>query len=80
VQLAVTVLFSALSMTSSAFFAFQIANVWLFYLSIVLAIGIELYMFCCNGGRTFPGNYICVGLFTLAEAYVVSFICSLTGK
>lgn len=80
VQLTVTVFFSALSMTSPAFFAYQLANSWLFYLAMVTAIVIQLYMFCCSGGRTAPSNYICVGLFTLAESYVVSFICSITGK
>lgn len=67
-------------MTSVAFFNFQLANIWLFYVSLVMAIVIEIYMFCCQGGRTSPSNYICVGLFTLAESYIVSFICSVTGK
>jgi FtsH-binding integral membrane protein len=59
VQLLITVMMTALSMTSPAFFLFQL-------------------MFCCQGGRTFPENF-CLGLFTLAEAYVVSFMCSETG-
>jgi protein lifeguard len=80
VQISVTILFTALSMASTAFFAFQLANIWLFYVSIVMILIIEIYMFCCQGGRTSPSNYICVGIFTLAESYVVSFICSITGK
>ena len=80
VQLAVTVLFSALSMTNLAFFAFQVSNMWAFYLSLAVAMVVQIYMFCCNHGRTFPANFLCVGLFTLAESYMVSFICSVTGK
>jgi FtsH-binding integral membrane protein len=79
VQLLITVMMTALSMTSPAFFLFQLSNVWLFYVSIVVCLVIEIYMFCCQGGRTFPENFICLGLFTLAEAYVVSFMCSETG-
>lgn len=79
-QLAVTVLFSALSMTNLAFFAFQVNNMWAFYVSLAVAMIVQIYMFCCNGGRTFPGNFVCVGIFTLAESYMVSFICSITGK
>lgn len=79
VQLLITVMMTALSMTSPAFFLFQLSNVWLFYVSIVVCLVVEIYMFCCQGGRTFPENFICLGLFTLAEAYVVSFICSATG-
>lgn len=67
-------------MTSQAFFMYQVANMWLFYVALVTAIFIQLYMFCCQGGRTSPSNFICVGLFTLAESYIVSFICSITGK
>lgn len=67
-------------MTSHAFFMYQVGNMWLFYVALVTAIFIQLYMFCCQGGRTSPSNVICVGLFTLAESYIVSFICSITGK
>lgn len=79
-QIAVTVFFSVLSMTSHAFFMYQLTNMWLFYVTLFIAIFIQLYMFCCQGGRTSPSNFICVGLFTLAESYIVSFICSITGK
>lgn len=37
-------------------------------------------MFCCEGGRAHPSDVICVSCFTLAEAYIVSFISSITGR
>jgi hypothetical protein len=66
VQIAFTVIFTAFSMNSVPFFTYQLTNMWLFYVSLVTCIVIQIYMFCCQGGRTFPSNYICVGLFTLA--------------
>ena len=46
---------------------------------MVVVVGIEIYMFCCNGGRTHPSDMILLSIFTLAEAYIVSFISSITG-
>lgn len=66
-------------MFNTAFFLFQIENTALLYIAIVAAIVVEIYMFCCEGGRTYPSNYVCLTIFTLAEAYVVSFISSVTG-
>lgn len=80
VQILCTLAMSALSMGSTAFFTFQLNNIWLVYLFLVMCLVIQIYMFCCSGGRVFPGNLICLGLFTLSESYIVSFICSATGK
>lgn len=46
---------------------------------MIVAFGVQIYMFCFDGGRDPPGNYICCGLFTFCEAYLVSFISSVTG-
>jgi len=73
-------MFVILSVNSTAFFLFQLQNTFLFYLCLFICIGVEIYMFCCHGGRASPQNYICLGLFTLAEAYIVSFVSSITGK
>jgi len=70
---------TAMSMVSHAFFMFQIQNTWLLWTAIGVTFGIELYIFCCNGGRTFPANMILLGVFTFCEGYIVSFISSATG-
>jgi len=55
------------------------ANTWLLWTSIGVTFGIEIYIFCCNGGRTFPSNMVLLGIFTFCEGYIVSFISSATG-
>ena len=69
-----------LSIFNEGFFLFQVNNIAIFYVALVGTIVIEVYMFCCEGGRTSPSNYICLSIFTLCEAYIVSFISSITGK
>ena len=70
---------TALSMLSQAYFMFQIQNMWLIWVAIGTTLFIEIYIFCCDGGRTFPSNMILLGIFTLCEGYIVSFISSATG-
>lgn len=70
---------TALSMMSHAYFMFQLQNTWLLWTSIGVTFGIEIYIFCCNGGRTFPSNMVLLGIFTFCEGYIVSFISSATG-
>ena len=70
---------TALSMISTAWFMFQVENPWLLWVSLGLAFTIEIYIFCCNGARTQPANMITLGVFTLCEGYIVSFISSATG-
>lgn len=70
---------TALSMTNQAFFMYQIQNTWLIWTCIILTLFIEIYIFCCDGGRTFPSNMILLGTFTFCEGYIVSFISSATG-
>jgi len=71
---------TTLSMLSQAFFAFQLQNIWLFFVAIGLTFFIEIYIFCCDGGRTYPSNMVLLGLFTICEGYIVSFIASATGQ
>lgn len=70
---------TALSMYSFAFFKFQIDNPLLFILAIITCIIIEIYMFCCQGGRKYPQNIILTSIFTICQSYTVSFISSATG-
>jgi hypothetical protein len=78
--LAITVAMTALSMYNVAYFTFQVQNSWLLWVAVGIAFTIEIYIFCCNGARTFPANMITLGMFTLCEGYIVSFISSITGK
>lgn len=78
-QLLVTVFMTILSMTSMSFFRFQIENTALFFLAIVVCVVCQIWMFCCEGGRKYPQNIILTSFFTLAESYMVSFICAATG-
>jgi FtsH-binding integral membrane protein len=78
-QLALTVLFCLFSMNSEAFVKFQIQNSWLFILCLILAIALPIVIVCFETTmRTVPNNYIILGVFTLAESYLVSFICALS--
>ncbi len=79
VQLMITVVMTAMSMLSHGYFMFQLQNPWLLWVCMGLTIGIEIYIFCCNGGRTFPSNMVLLGIFTFCEGYIVSFISSVTG-
>lgn len=47
-------------------------------LALVGLITSEIYILCCEQGRTYPTNMILLAIFTLCEAYFVSFICGLT--
>ena len=49
----------------------------LMYASIGLMITTEIAIFCCSVGRKHPYNLIALALFTLGEAYMVSFISAL---
>ena len=52
-------------------------NPGLLYFLLVLTIVIECVLLCCiSTARKVPMNYILLGLFTLGEAYIVSFIAS----
>jgi hypothetical protein len=75
----ITVLMTGLSMLSQAYFMFQLQNTWLLWVCVGMTIGIEIYIFCCDGGRTFPSNMVLLGIFTFCEGYIVSFISSATG-
>lgn len=44
------------------------------YVAIGLMIVTEITILCCKAGRKHPYNLIALGLFTLAEAYLISFI------
>lgn len=78
-QLFLTVLFCIFSMTSKAFLEFQIRNVGLFFVCLIGSIVIMVILYCFDYlVRKVPNNYIMLGLFTLFESYMVSFICGVS--
>jgi FtsH-binding integral membrane protein len=53
------------------------AAIWTFVVSFILMITIMYSLFCYRSvARSVPTNYILLGIFTLAEAWTVSFICT----
>ena len=74
-----TVLMCSLSMASTDYLKFQLGNMWLFYVAIVMTIVIMIVV-CCfpKTMQEVPTNYIILGLFTLCEAYTVSIVCGLS--
>ena len=78
IQLSITVSFVLLNMFNQNFAAFQKTNVWLFWVSFVVSLISIIVLACVPGVTTkFPINGILLTIFTLAESYIVSFICSL---
>lgn len=78
-QLFLTVLFCIFSMTSKAFLEFQVRNVALFIVCLIGSLVIMVLLFCFDYlVRKVPNNYIMLGLFTLFESYMVSFICGVS--
>lgn len=47
------------------------------YVAIAMMIMTQIVIFCSKAGRKHPYNLVALGVFTLAEAYLVSFISAL---
>lgn len=78
VQLAFTVAFSALCMTSKTVQHFILSDIGLGLLAVaaVLSLVVGITLMCYTSiARKVPTNYILLGVFTMAEAYFVGFIC-----
>jgi FtsH-binding integral membrane protein len=79
VQLLITVLFCALSMTNTTFYKFQAQSSILFIFCLILTIALPCVIVCFQSTmRTVPYNYYILFAFTLAESYIVSYICGRT--
>jgi hypothetical protein len=50
------------------------------YVCIPLMLIPEIIIFCCPAGRQFPSNMILLFIFTIAEAYIVSFATSVVAN
>jgi FtsH-binding integral membrane protein len=78
-QMILTTFMCVLSMSIPAYAQFQLANPALFWISLVGTIILMIALTCFRQlSRKVPTNYILLGLFTMCEGYLVSFICSTT--
>ena len=80
-QLLATVLLCLLAMNSVSYFNFMIssAGLALMIVAAILTIILTIMLFCCiNFARSVPTNYILLGVFTICEAYIVSYSCAMT--
>lgn len=78
-QLLLTVLICLIPMYSNSFKNFMISNsgLALLIIAIVMTFVITILLFCCFGfARRVPINYILLTLFTLCEAYLISYCCA----
>jgi len=74
IQLLFTAFLCILSQNSKGFATFQLQNVALAWVAMGVEIVIMLALVCVPTlGRQVPTNYVLLGLFTVAEAYSVSF-------
>ena len=77
-QLLLTGICIAITITSRDICVWMAENWWLTIMAIVFVLIAEISLICCRSvARTVPANYIVLLLFTLCEAYLVSFICML---
>ena len=78
-QLLFTFLACSISMSNTKYLQFQISNPGLAYLCIFSTIASSIALVCCRSvARSIPLNYILLGVFTVGESYLVSFICGTT--
>ncbi|KAL4461429.1 hypothetical protein ABPG72_015550 [Tetrahymena utriculariae] len=78
-QMAVTAILCAFSMSNQKFRNFQMNNFGLMIAALVVNIICLLVLICSRDqARKVPNNYILLGVFTLCESYLVSFICGMT--
>jgi len=79
VQLFVTTAFTLIAMISDSLKIFMLNNIGLLLIMVLLEIFLPCAIVCCNGQmRQYPQNYIILTVFTVAESYIVGFICAFT--
>ena len=77
-QLLVTVSFVLFNMFNAAFAKFQAENMAIFWIVFVISLVSLIALACVPGlAAKSPINVILLSVFTLAESYLVSMICSL---
>lgn len=79
VQLTFTFLMCLVSHLSQSFNMFQIANPGFLWISLIGTVVTMICIMCFRSlARNVPTNYILLGIFTLCESYMISFICGAT--
>lgn len=77
-QLLLTVFFCLISMNSPSFAKFQLEHKEVFGICLIGSIVLMIVLTCCSQfARQYPTNYILLTGFTICEAYLISYICSL---
>lgn len=80
-QLGFTILICLLPMFIPSFLNFQLNNMFIFILAIILSIASSILLICIPSlSRTVPYNYLLLSLFTLCEAYIISILCGISSK
>jgi len=73
------VIFCVISCTSTSFANFQKTNVFLLVIAVILSIVLPIVIVCMRETMSkVPTNYIILSLFTVAQAYLISNVCSMT--
>lgn len=76
-QLAFTSFMVVLTLAYPAFREFQQANWGLYIIAAIISLVSMIALFCCRGvSKETPKNYILLGIFTVAESYMVAMLCS----
>ncbi|RWS25813.1 lifeguard-like protein [Leptotrombidium deliense] len=71
VQLFISFAFVLIPVLSPDVRVYAQSNVWLLILAFVVSFGALITLACCNVHRNFPTNFICLGIFTLAESFLL---------
>ena len=56
---------------------FQVENYALMWVSLGVVIATEIFIICSETGRKHPYSLIALGLFTLAQSYIIGFIAAI---
>jgi hypothetical protein len=76
-QIFCTVIMCIIAYTSPPFQRFQVRTWYLLLFAIIIAIGIEIMIFCYpKYAWKVPRNYILMSIFTFCMSWLVSAICS----
>uniref|UniRef100_A0A7S1P6E8 Uncharacterized protein n=1 Tax=Vitrella brassicaformis TaxID=1169539 RepID=A0A7S1P6E8_9ALVE len=77
-QLAVTFVLAA-SLTSAAALAWLQSHPAILFMAIVVQLGLCISFMCCpHLLRQYPTNYILLGLFTVAEGFLIGVVCAVS--
>uniref|UniRef100_T1KFR4 Protein lifeguard 1 n=1 Tax=Tetranychus urticae TaxID=32264 RepID=T1KFR4_TETUR len=76
IQLIITILIGTVFFLSDDVREFTYYNSWMIWLALIVSFASLISLTCCNISRSFPGNLICLTLFTLAQAITIGFYSS----